>query len=176
MMKLHLTTGTITYMQGLKKEHRDVKIGAMGQDAVLYYESDSADSIFSSRNSYDVQYTSGTLDENNPTSMHFIPVPDERKGPLHGHLADVNEILLGTRGVQSHRIGEALGEDAYIVLIQWAQTSTYNDFKQTNSYKNYLSTEALAKYRTAESLFHKSISSKLYLPLKDNEENPEDEF
>ena len=88
----------------------------------------------------------------------------------------MNEILLGTRGVQSHRIGEALGEDAYIVVIQWAQTSTYNDFKQTNSYKNYLSTEALAKYRTAESLFHKSISSKLYLPLKDNEEDPEDEF
>ncbi|MFC3418492.1 hypothetical protein ACFOLA_03120 [Salinicoccus hispanicus] len=175
-MILHVTTGTITYMQNLKAKHADVNLAAMGQDAVLYYENDSSDSIFSSRQSYEIDNTSGELQEDRPTSIHFIPVPGNRKEPMYGHLADINEIMENTNGVMSYRIGESLSEDGFIVLIQWARTSTYNDFKQTNSYKNYLTAEALGKYRTAESLFHKSVSSKLYLPLKDNEADTEDEF
>ncbi|MCG1009432.1 hypothetical protein J4760_05150 [Salinicoccus sp. ID82-1] len=174
-MKLHLTTGTITYMQSLARKHSGVSIAAMGQDAVLYYESDSNDSIFSSRQSYDLINSSGPL-EDSPTSIHYIPIPGENKDPMYSHLAEVNDILSDTNGVLAYRIGEALAGDGFIVFIQWAKTSTYNDFKQTNSYRNYLTAEALSKYRTAEALFHKSISARLYLPLKDNEADPEDEF
>lgn len=175
-MILHVTTGTITYMQHLKSKHPDVNLGAMGQDAVLYYENDSSDSIFSSKQSYELNKISGELEEDRPTSIHFIPIPGTRKEPMYGHLAEVHEILSSTKGIMSYRIGESLSEDGFIVFIQWAKTSTYNDFKQTNSYKNYLTAEALGKYRTAEALFHKSVSSKLYLPLKDNDAGTEDEF
>ncbi|MFC3388081.1 hypothetical protein ACFOU0_05770 [Salinicoccus sesuvii] len=162
-------------MQQLKSKHPDINLGAIGQDAVLYYEDNSNDSIFSSKQSYNLDKTSSDLDEDRPTSIHFIPIPGTRKEPMYGHLAEIHEILNETKGVMAYRIGESLSEEGFIVLTQWAKTSTYNDFKQTNNYKNYFTAEALNKHRTAEALFHKSVSSKLYLPLKDNAAE-EDEF
>ncbi|WP_411842229.1 hypothetical protein [Salinicoccus sp. HZC-1] len=173
-MQLHLTTGTITYMEGIKQKHPEVHIGAMGQDAMLYYEDDSKDSIFSSRHSYTVDHSDGDLGENNATSVHFIPIAENKTGVMLGHLSDLNEKLQKVNGVMSYRIGKSVNDESYAVLIQWAAASTYNDFKETDDYRNYLSTEALKKFRTAESLFHQSISTKFFLPMKDNEENTED--
>ncbi|GAA3722794.1 hypothetical protein GCM10022378_11050 [Salinicoccus jeotgali] len=175
-MNLHLTTGTISYMIDLKKNNEGLNIAAIGKDALLYYESEEKESMFSSRHSYNLSHSTSELDEHSPVSIHFIPVPGDSKGPVHGHLSRLSEVLDNTRGVQFYRIGEALGEDEFIVMIGWAQSSTYYDFKDTDGYSDFLSTDALAKFRTEESLFHKSISSKFYLPLKDNEEDGEDDF
>lgn len=178
-MELHLTTGTLRYLKGIKQEHPEVHIGAMGQDAILFYEDDNSDSFFTSRHTYDIQHSKGTLDDENSTSVHFIPIPDNKKGTMHGHLSDLVEALETTNGVMSYRTGEAVNDESFIVMIQWAQATTYSDFKHTDAYHSYLSSEALKKFRTAESLFHQSISSSFFLPLKDNEEHSEeveDEF
>lgn len=175
-MQLHLTTGTLLYLKGIKKEHPEVHIGAMGQDAILFYEDDKEDSFFSTRHTYNIEHSKGTLDEDNATSAHFIPIPDNKKGTMQGHIADLEGALQKTNGVMSYRIGEAVNDESFVVLIQWAQGSTYSDFKHTEDYKVFLSSDALKKFRTAESLFHQSISARFFLPLKDNVESPDDEF
>lgn len=178
-MQLHLTTGTLRYLKDIRQEHPEVHIGAMGQDAMLYYEDDKEDSIFNSRHTYNIDHSKGALNAENATSAHFIPIPDNKKGSMHGHIADLESALQNTNGVMAYRIGEAVNDESFVVLIQWAGASTYSDFKHTDDYRSYLSSEALKKFRTAESLFHQSISARFFLPLKDNEEdseNPEDEF
>lgn len=175
-MQLHLTTGTRLYLKGIKQEHPEVYIGAMGQDAMLYYEDSKEESFFSTRHTYDIEHSKGVMDEENATSVHFIPIPDNKKGTMHGHIADLKESLQNINGVMSYRIGEAVNDESFVVLIQWADASTYRDFKNTDDYKSYLSSEALKKFRTAESLFHQSISARFFLPLTDNEEDLEDEF
>ncbi len=178
-MQLHLTTGTLRYLRGVKQEHPEIHIGAMGQDAIVYYEDDKEESFFNSKHTYNINHSKGDLSDENATSVHFIPIPDNKKSTMHGHIADLEGALTNTNGVMSYRIGEAINDDSFVIMIQWPQGSTYSDFKNTDNYKAYLSSEALKKFRTAESLFHQSISARFFLPLKDNEEGhdiPEDEF
>ena len=178
-MELHLTTGTLRYLKSIKHEHPEVHIGAMGQDAILFYEDDNDDSFFTSRHTYDIEHSKGGLDDENATSAHFIPIPDNKKSTMHGHLSDLVEALENTNGVMAYRTGESVNDESFVVLIQWAAASTYSDFKHTDAYRSYLSSEALKKFRTAEYLFHQSISARFFLPLKDNDEqaeDPEDEF
>lgn len=175
-MNLHLTTGTLSYLRGLKEAHPEVNIAAIGQDALLYYEDGEVDSVFKSKRTFSLIKSSGTLDENNTTSVHSIPIAGEKRGNMTAHLSELYRALGSVNGVQSVRIGDSKEDSTFIVLIQWAEASTYNDFKNTDDYSNYLSTKVLKKFRTAESLFQQAITSKLYLPLDENDESADSEY
>src|SRR5699024_11531901 len=126
-----------------------------------------------------IEHSKGGLDDESSTLAHFIPIPNDKKSTMHGHLSDLVEALENTNGVMAYRTGESLNDESFVVLIQWAAASPYSDFKHTDAYRSYLSSEALKKFRTAESLFHQSISARFFLPQKDNDEQaaePENEF
>src|SRR5699024_12457342 len=112
----------------------------MGQDAILFYEDDNSDSFFTSRHTYDIQHSKGTLDDENSTSVHFIPIPDNKKGTMHGHLSDLVEALENINGVMSYRTGEAVNDESFIVMNQCVQATTYNDFIQPDAFQSYIRT------------------------------------
>src|SRR5699024_12669228 len=110
-MELLLTTGTLSYLKGIKHEHPEVHIGAMGQDAILFYEDDNNDSFFTSGHTYDIEHSKGELDDENATAAHFIPIPENKKSTMHGPLSDLGEALGATNGVMAYRtVGDVSGE------------------------------------------------------------------
>lgn len=174
-MYLHITTGTVSYLHDIFEKHHGLSMNAIGQDAVLYYEDDTTDTLFNSKRTYNVLCGGGNLNDQYPTVISTIPVAHSSHDSTIGHLKDFHYSLEKQSGLISHRIGELVDGDSFVVITTWASKTAYKDFKDTDSYQKYLKTDVLHKYRNAESLFQDYISSKLYLPLKDNVHIDEEE-
>lgn len=173
-MYLHATTGTIDFLSSLQEKNPHVSISARGPEAILYYEDNNEDSIFSTNMTYKVLNEQGSLDEELPLSMFYVPAAGDGTHSLRGHLSDLAEELKAVNGVVSYRIGINTRDENYIVLIKWADMSIYNDFKHTDVYEKYLTSESLKKFRNEESLFGDYLSSKIYYNIDDNEYTEEE--
>lgn len=176
-MYLHITTGTVSYMKDLLENHSGLLMNAIGQDAILYYEDDKENSIFNSPRTYLTLNSKGMLDDNYPAVVSTIPVANSNRAATSAHLKDLHVALENQNGLLAYRIGETVNDSAFTVITVWASREAYTDFKDTDTYKEYLSSEVLHKFRNEESLFQDYISSKMYLPLKENiEEEYEEDY
>lgn len=173
-MYLHATTGTIDFMTSLQEKNPHVSISARGPEAILYYEDNNEKSIFSTNMTYEVLNEQGSLDEELPLSMYYIPAAGDGTHSLRGHLSDLAEKLRTVNGAVSYRVGINTRDENYLVLIKWADMSIYNDFKHTDVYEKYLTSESLKSFRNEESLFGDFLSSKLYYNIEDNEYTDEE--
>lgn len=167
-MHLHITTGTIDYLQSLHEKNPQTSMSARGTEAILYYEDEVEASIFSTNMTYEVTKASGSLDEELPLTMFYIPAAGDGQYSLKAHLSDLAAELSTINGMKSYRVGMNTRDENYIVLIKWANLDIYNDFKQTDVYEKYLTSDALKKFRNEESLFGDYLSSKTYYNLEDN--------
>ena len=174
-MYLHTTSGTIDYLSTLQDKHPQISISARGPEAVLYYEDDAEESIFSANINYEILNSQGALDEDLPMSVFYIPAAGEGTHSLRGHLYDLAEELRAINGLVSYRVGINTRDENYVVMMKWADISIYNDFKHTDVFDKYLSSAALKKFRNLESLFGDFLSSKVYYSLEDNAYTEEDE-
>jgi heme-degrading monooxygenase HmoA len=174
-MDLHLTTGTVSFLKGILEKHPELLINAIGQDAVLYYEDDNEESLFNSGRDYSILNSEGQLNNDYPLVVSTIPVAHSNRSSTLAHLQDLHFELGKQNGLVAHRIGEAMNRDTFVVVTNWASREAYIDFKDTDTFKEYLSSDVLHKFRNAESLFQDYISSKLYLPLRDNIEEEDEE-
>ena len=104
-MYLHATTGTIDFMTSLQEKNPHVSISARGPEAILYYEDNNEKSIFSTNMTYEVLNEQGSLDEELPLSMYYIPAAGDGTHSLRGHLSDLAEKLRTVNGVVSYRVG-----------------------------------------------------------------------
>lgn len=173
-MILHITTGTVRYLENLQDKHSGLMMNAVDQDAMLYREDEEESSIFDSASEYEVLYHQGVLSQENTVSTHYIPVSGNGSATILGHLSDLNQKLQNVNGLMAYRIGRALHKDSFIVFMQWADSSTISDFKDTDVYKDYMTTAALKKFRDVGALFQSSVSSKVYLPKEENEKRLEE--
>lgn len=173
-MILYITTGTVSYLTTLQDRHPDLMLNAIGQDAMMYRESEEENPIFESASGYDILYTNGTLSQEVTTAVHYIPVSGSGEASIMGHFSDLNQKLQNVNGLTAFRIGRARHKDSFIVFTQWADSSTITDFKDTDIYEDYLAPGAVKKFRDIGSVFHSSISSKIYLPLEENRKKFED--
>lgn len=161
-------------MTSLQEKNPHVSISARGPEAILYYEDNNEKSIFSTNMTYEVLNEQGSLDEELPLSMYYIPAAGDGTHSLRGHLSDLAEKLRTVNGVVSYRVGINTRDENYLVLIKWADMSIYNDFKHTDVYEKYLTSESLKSFRNEESLFGDFLSSKLYYNIEDNEYTDEE--
>ena len=173
-MYLHATTGTTDFLSSLQEKHPHVSISARGTEAILYYEDDKKMSIFSTNMTYEILYEQGSLDEELPLSIFYIPAAGDGTYSLRGHLSDLVEELRTINGLVSHRVGINSSDENYVVLLKWADLNIYDDFKHTDVYENYLTSESLKKFRNEESLFGNYLSSKIYYNIEDNEYTDEE--
>lgn len=173
-MILYITTGTVRYLSTLQDRHPDLMLNAIGTEAILYREGEENNPLFESASEYEVLYQQGVLSQEYPVSTHYIPVSGNGSATILGHLSDFHQKLQSINGLMAYRIGRALHKDSFIVLMQWAASSTISDFKDTDIYKGYLAPDAVKKFRDIGSVFHSSISSKTYLPKEENEEKIEE--
>lgn len=167
-MYLHITTGTIDYLESLHEKNPQTSINARGTEAILYYEDDSDASIFSTNITYELFSEQGDLNAEAPLSMFYIPAAGDGKYSIRGHLNDLVDELKSINGLIAYRIGLNTHNENYILLIKWADLDIYSDFKHTDVYENYLTSNSLKKFRNEESLFGNFLSSKFYYSLKDN--------
>lgn len=161
-------------MTSLQEKNPHVSISARGPEAILYYEDNNEKSIFSTNMTYEVLNEQGSLDEELPLSMYYIPAAGDGTHSLRGHLSDLAEKLRTVNGVVSYRVGINTRDENYLVLIKWADMSIYNDFKHTDVYEKYLTSESLKSFRNEESLFGDFLSSKLYYNIENNEYTDEE--
>lgn len=178
-MILYITTGTVRYLSTLQDRHPDLMLNAIGADAILYREGEDGNPVFDSVTEYDILHHQGVMSQENTVSVHYFPVAGSGRESIRGHLSDLNQKLQSVKGLTAYRIGRALRKDSYVVFLQWADDATISDFKDTDIYEDYMSPDALKKFRNIGSVFQSSISSKVYLPKKENEkryaEIPEEE-
>lgn len=173
-MILYTTTGTVRYLTSLQDRHPDLMLSAIGQDAILYREGEEENPVFDSASEYDILYQYGELNQENAVSVYYVPVSGSGEASILGHFSDLNQKLQNVKGLTAYRIGRALHKDSYIIFTQWADSSTISDFKDTDTYKNFLAPDALKKFRNIGSVFQSSISTKTYLPIKENEDKYKD--
>jgi len=171
---LHITTGTLDFLSTLQEKNPQTTLSVRGSEAVLYYEDDQEKSIFETNMTYEVINESGSLDEETPMSVFYIPAAGDGTYSLRGHLSDFADELKTLNGLVSFRVGISPRDENYLVLIKWADTSLYNDFKHTDTFEKYLTSEALKKFRNEESLFGDYLSSKMYYTVEDNEYTDEE--
>lgn len=177
-MKLHVTTGTLDYMTSMKEKNPKLMMNARDREAMLYTEDEDA-SLFASGYDYEILHSHGSLNEENTIHIQYIPVSGSGNAFILGHLSDLNQKLQNVKGLLAYRIGHSDERDTFIVFTQWPASSTISDFKTSEIYRDYLTTDVLKKFRDAGAMFHSYSASKIYLPVKENEEalqdQPEDE-
>lgn len=177
-MYIHKTTGTVGYLKEIYKKHNNLYIQANGEDAVLYYEDDSNESMFNSKRSYKVQDSMGDLNDKLTTVIYHIPAYGIGRSTIIGHLTDFANKARQMKGLSSFRIATRIDDGSYLVMLTFVELAAYHDFKHTTTYKNYLTTEVLKKFRNEEGMFQDFVRSTIYFSLYDNEENfkSEDEY
>lgn len=168
-MRLHITTGTLGYMTSMKEKNPRLMMNARDQEAMLYSEDDDA-SLFASGYDYEILYSHGSLSEENTIHIQYIPVSGSGNASILGHLSDLNQKLQNIKGLLAYRIGHSDDRDTFIVFTQWPSSSTISDFKNSDVYRDYLTTDVLKKFRDAGAMFHSYSASKIYLPVRENEE------
>lgn len=167
-MYLHLTTGTLDYLTSLHEKYDNTSISSRGTDAILYYEDDNEDSVFTTKMTYEVIENSGELDADGPMTMYYIPSAGTGFSSLRAHVTDLANELSQLNGVLAYRFGVNEEKETYMILVKWADLSIHDDFKYTDVHEQYLTTEALKKFRTEESLFGDYLSSKTYYTINEN--------
>lgn len=165
---LHLTTGTLDYLTSLHEKYDQTSISSRGTDAILYYEDNNEDSVFSTKMTYEIFKNMGGLDADGPMTMYYIPSAGDGFHSLRAHVLDLAKALADINGVLAYRVGVNEKKETYMILIKWADLSIYDDFKYTDIHEQYLTTEALKKFRTEESLFGDFLSSKTYYTINEN--------
>lgn len=177
-MYLHITTGTLNYLEDLQEKYPQTSLNAKGTDAVLFYEDNQVESVFATKKTYEVLYQEGELNGESPITIFYIPSAGDGFQALRMHLSDLTDQLQEMNGILSYRLAVNDKSETYVLFIKWADLLVHDDFKYTDAFKKYLTHDALKRFRNEESLFGDYLSSKTYYSVDDNEftEEEKEEF
>lgn len=125
-MKIHMTTGTMDFMENIKKKHTNENILLMngaGQ-TLLLHETNGA-SVFQTPRSYEVVGSSGDLTEPGFFAMDVVAVTDEGKPIFEHQYKHMGEKLQNMPGFIAYRLLRPMASDTYVLISEWTDKRLY---------------------------------------------------
>lgn len=135
-MKLFMTTGTPEFMEKLQEKLSAENLFIMhgGDHSVLLHETEGK-TLFQTPRRYEVISSYGNLEEIGFFVFHHIPVTDEGRPVFEHHFKNYYNLLKTRSGFVAFRLLRPLGSDMYVILTEWEDAFSFNQWKVTPEYE-----------------------------------------
>ncbi len=136
-MNIYLTSGTIDFMETLRKQHEQETMVVMygTGNSVLLHETEGK-SVFQTPRRYEVISTSGTLQEQGFFAFTNIPVTDEGRPIFEHRFKSRVEPIDNEPGFVAFRLLRPVNSDTYVIITQWSSPAFFDIWKQSSTYKH----------------------------------------
>jgi heme oxygenase (mycobilin-producing) len=136
-MLVLITIGTTDYLKTIQQKHPEANILIMqnANNGLAYYEGNNTD-LFESELAYDAAHSVGEMKDDGFVVMNHIPVTDEGRPIFEDRFRDGQGRIQDKPGFQAMRILRPHDGNTYIVLTQWADEGSFQDWKESDSFKD----------------------------------------
>jgi heme-degrading monooxygenase HmoA len=134
-MNLFITTGTYDFLRSIKNKHANETIILIenAHEAALLHETENK-TIFQSPRKYEIIDASGDLAEHGYLVFNNIPVTDEGRPIFEYRFKNRDRLIEKTPGFQAIRVLRPLHSNTYIILTQWQDQHSFNNWKNSKEY------------------------------------------
>ncbi|KXH84122.1 antibiotic biosynthesis monooxygenase [Sporosarcina sp. HYO08] len=141
-MKIFITTGTPEFMEKLQEKFSAEKLFIMygASHSILLHETEGK-TLFQTPRRYEVIGSYGNFEEVGYFVFNHIPVTDEGRPVFEHHFKNHYNILQKRAGFIAFRLLRPLGSDTYIILTEWKDAFSFNQWKATPEYGRVHATE-----------------------------------
>lgn len=135
-MHIFITTGTYEFMKKLKEKHGAEKMILMEstEGATLLHETNN-ETLFQSPRKYEVIDGSGELAESGFVVFNNIPVTDEGRPIFEYRFKNRAGMIEKSPGFTAIRVLRPLNSDTYIILTQWQDQESFQNWKDSKGFK-----------------------------------------
>lgn len=149
-MNIFMTSGTPDFLHKLiDKNPGETMIQLQGDDTSLLIHETAGSTIFSQPRSYEVFEKSGTLTNEGYFVFNNIPVSDEGRPVFEDRFKSRAGLIDKEPGFIAIRVLRPLNSDTYVVLTQWDNEKSFQDWQSSQAYN-----KAHEKRGTSQGLDH----------------------
>lgn len=129
-----MTSGTYDYLSSVKKDHPNQEILLMQEvdNTVAYTEGDN---VFSEPHTYEIVDGEGTFESDGYIVMNNIPVTDEGRPLFEDRFKNRAGAIHESPGFQALRILRPGEGNTYIVMTQWKDEKSFEDWKNSQAFE-----------------------------------------
>ena len=170
-MNIYLTSGTMDFMETLKKRHPNETMIVMNGvgNSILLHETEGKTSFQTPRR-FEVISSSGTLMEKGFFAFNNIPVTDEGRPIFEHRLLSRIDAIENEPGFVAFRLLRPLDSDTYILLTQWTNQQGFKSWKDSAAYNNvHESNQSGAGLDKMSHIFSSAAYITTYRTIKEDE-------
>lgn len=137
-MNIYLTSGTMDFMESLRKKYENEMMIVMhgAGTSVLLHETNK-ESVFQTPRRYKVITESGNLqEEQGYFAFTHIPVTDEGRPIFEHEFRTRVEPIENEVGFIAYRLLRPINSDTYLIITQWTSVDTFKVWKSSSTYKH----------------------------------------
>ncbi|WP_108671898.1 antibiotic biosynthesis monooxygenase family protein [Peribacillus acanthi] len=137
-MFVHITSGTFDFLRKKRDQHRDENMLLLqnAESTFLVHESNDKKSFFSSPRSYEHVDAVGELKQKGFIVMNNIPVSKEGRPIFEHRFKNRPGQIENQPGFWAIRILRPLHSDTYIILTQWENEKSFNEWQNSQSFSH----------------------------------------
>lgn len=135
-MNVHMTYGTVSYLSSIRQKHPEKPILILqdGEKGLAYYEGDDS-SVFTEGHEYETVDDTGEMQESGFVIMNHIPVTDEGRPIFEDRFKNRAGKIESMPGFQAIRVLRPKQGNTYIVLTQWKDQKSFENWKTSQSFQ-----------------------------------------
>ncbi|MRH44146.1 antibiotic biosynthesis monooxygenase [Aquibacillus halophilus] len=151
-MKAFMTNGTLDYLTRIDKQHPNLSLFLMyDQDNTLAYYEDEGPTIFDTPREFEIIVSKGELKNDGFVVMNNIPVTDEGKPIFESQFKQRAGMIEDTPGFYALRVLRPTRGNKYVVMVQWKDSQSYQEWKNSEAFSKSHSKTTKAKEKPSYS-------------------------
>lgn len=135
IMTVYMTKGTYDYLEKVKNENPDQDILVMQEDAESALAYTEGDDVFSEPLKYEIVDGEGSFQSKGYVVMNNIPVTDEGRPLFEDRFKNRAGAIHKSPGFQALRILRPTQGNTYIVMTQWKDMKSFEDWKNSQAFQ-----------------------------------------
>lgn len=131
-----MTNGTVDFLQKLQQKHPEANMLVMenANGGLAYYEGNN-DDLFEEERVYETVDQVGELKPDGYVVMNNIPVTDEGRPIFEDRFKNRKGNIEGMPGFTALRILRPLQSSTYVVLTQWEDANSFQNWKSSQAFE-----------------------------------------
>ncbi|QHS21624.1 antibiotic biosynthesis monooxygenase [Virgibacillus sp. MSP4-1] len=134
-MQVLMTNGTVDFLEKIKQDHPEARIHIMqnGENGLAYYEGNN-DDLFAEERTYETVDYVGEMREAGYVVMNNIPVTDEGRPIFEDRFLNRQGKIEEMPGFQAIRVLRPVHGNTYVILTQWEDEKSFQNWKNSQSF------------------------------------------
>lgn len=166
-MNFYMTSGTFDFLKKIKDKYtKEIMLLMQNNEGAVLVHETAGKTVFGAPRSYEVLKSEGQLENSGFLILNHIPVADDDKPVFEYRFKADNSSLNSNPGFLALRVLRPKKSNTYILLTQWNNERSYQDWENTPAYQAFV--QATKSVPVQQQIFTgASYSSKYYIPSDD---------